>query len=207
MPHLPQADCDILDRAQRIANRVYRDFKDAQDSWTVLQNLQSRIDSNTDFSAALTRSVPGGLRQINNALFMNTVMGLMRMSDDPGSKDDRQSACSLTGILRNQIVLQAVCTDDWLTRHLSVPNDAVLRIERLEQPKRIARFLSIVPLGWNKGDRRPNPDKLGSVREILRGLRTEVYAHSLEANGTRVPRPSDIVATLDLSFEIASGAH
>ena len=205
-PELSKVDSDALNRAQRIAMRVRKDFTSAQGSWAVLQNLQRRIDSNQVFREAIGRNLPGGLRETCDALYVNTVLGLMRMTDDPGRSDDRESACNLAGILSNPKLVVVLNDDRWLTRGSQTSNQNILQFERGEQPRRIGWFLSVVPMGWEKSDPRPTPDTLGDMRELLRSLRNEVFAHSLAANGIRVPKPNDITAGLKLAEKIASHA-
>ncbi len=204
LPDCPEA-CAIIDRATTTAERLAHEVQHARDTWAVLQGLQRKRDSNARFDQDLKGHFPFGLRKICDALFAETVMSLLRATDDPGQPGDRLTLCQLSGILGNETVTAALNDERWIRRNGSLTEVGLIDTQRCEQEAAIMRFKAVVPNGWKKGDY-ADDERLTKMRCQLRPLRGSQLAH-LTTESVVPPNGSVVTSGIDLIAGLVDDAN
>lgn len=196
---LPVEDREVLSRGQSIAERMVANIKDAGRFIALREGLRDRLREGSPFANALAWHTPYGIDEVMRSLVSSVTLSILRVSENP-SNEASLSACSLAGILCNERITAILTSDHWVGKQETVLS-FVPEYERQQQPKRIAKFKSLVPCGWSRGDMPPDDNRLAKARDTLRSMRDRAIAHS-DSRQFVVPSLPQVQEAFEISREI-----
>lgn len=200
LDRLPKPDRLLLERGRAVAERLVENARDATHCWAVWSSLNERLIGGRPMADALQWHVPPGLVVVRQAVMQATVMAILRITDPPRPETD--TACVLAGLLANNRVIELISSKVHIGRGDAGSDRLIVDFERLNQPSRIKEFKSLVPLGYHRGDRLPDDDRLVKLRTALKGCRDRHIAHS-DNRETYMPTVDEVEMALKLSVRVA----
>ena len=195
---------DAQSRGRRITKRLVGEAGSARQSWSIFEAFNGADEQSRSTlldgvnRLCLQRTVHGFL----HALARDTIMTLMRITDQPGQ--DNLVLCKLSALLRDPDTA-AKCVGASLFSNPNLPAEFA-RANAEGCRSAIKALTDLVPAKWD--EKSPPVDRrLYDHREKMRPIRDKILAHSGDSEAIAMPVINEIREFLALTSQLVQHAE
>lgn len=194
---------DLEEASKRIAERLRREIQSAVSSWANWKAINDLFSAGNQFGPALQHLGLGSINVVRGALLRDAISTTFRISDPPGSKNDRRTLCKISGLLEKEVLRDRLIDRSRLLR--MGYHEWLVEAEIVRNTQRIALIRDCVPSVWSD-ENLPKDQELYDLRKSMSSIRHNVLSHIGDDEG-QATTMHEVEAFVDKTYQLVHAAE